>query len=169
MNQKKQLPTIRRRLTKGDPKPWHIGKCPNFDRGAMTQSLENYIDRVSYDGDIFNLGDSYRKASQWAPLDLAGLADLHLLINAILHVAPWGRVKKADMKPCVLNAIHRVHNRRIQVDCSYEEAAGRVAKQVLHGCLIFCCEKITYVHDWPTGIMHHVSTQVRVPMLAKEY
>ena len=109
----------------------------------MTQSLEDYVDKVRYDGDIFNLGDSYRKASQWAPLDLAGLADLHLLINAILDVAPWARVKKAERKVCVLNAIHQSYNRKTQPDCSYEEAAGRVAKQVLRGCF-FVVRRLAY-------------------------
>ena len=135
MNQKKQLPTMRR-LPTVDPKPWHKGPCPHFDNDAMTQSLEDYVDKVRYDGDIFNLGDSYRKARQWDPLDLAGLADLHLLINAILDVAPGGRVKQVPMRHCVLDAMNRTHMREIHVDCSLEEAAGRVAKQVLHGCLI---------------------------------
>ena len=134
VNQKPTLPTIRKRGTKGDPKPWHIGKVPEFYKHAMTRSLEQYIDRVTYDEDIFNLGDTYGQANQQYPLDPKGLADLHLLINAILDVAPWARVKKADRKVCVLNAIHQLHNRKTQPDCSYEEAASRVAKQVLRGC-----------------------------------
>ena len=103
----------------------------------MTQSLEDYVDNVRYDGDIFYLGDSFRKARQWDPLDLAGLADLQLLINAILDVAPWGRVKQSPMRHCVLDAMRRRHMRKIHIDCSYEETAGRVAKQVLHGCSFF--------------------------------
>ena len=135
MNRTKQLPTMRR-LPTVDPKPWHKGPCPDFDTAAMTQSLEDYVDKVKLDADIFNLGDTYRKANQWAPLDPAGLAELGLLINAILDVAPWGRVKQVPMRRCVLAAMSRTHMRKIHVDCSLAEAAGRVAKQVLHGCLI---------------------------------
>ena len=132
---KAKLPSIRKRGTKGDPrKPWHIGKCPVFDRDAMTASLEQYIDKVALDEDIFNLGDTYSCANQQDPLDLKGLVDLSVLINHILDVAPCARVKKADMKICVLYAIHRCHTRRIRIDGSKEATASRVAKQVLRGC-----------------------------------
>ena len=150
---KAKLPSIRKHDTKDDPgRPWHVGKCPEFDMDAMTASLELYIDRVTFDEDIFNLGETYSSANQQDPLDPKGLADLSLFINAILDVAPCARVKKADMKICVLNAIHRCCTRKIQTDCSYEEAAGRVAKQVLRWCLILFVKRL---HTCMTGLLEY--------------
>ena len=137
VNKMPKMLTIRKPGKKVAPKPWHIPKVPEFDKDAMLRSLLQYIDRVTYDDDIFNFGDAYGSRNQHGPMDPKGLADLHLLINAILDVAPWARVNKEHMKMCVLSAIHHSHNRKVLTDCSYEEAAGRVAKQVPRGCLIF--------------------------------
>ena len=72
--QKKQWPTMctRRRATNAPGKPWLTTKCKDFDKGAMTRSLENYIDKVSKDEDIFNLCDSYKRHSNGTHWTLQG-------------------------------------------------------------------------------------------------
>ena len=134
VNKMPKMLTIRKPGKQVAPKPLHIPKVPEFDKDAMLRSLLQYIDRVTYDDDIFNFGDTYGSRNQIGPLDPKGLADQHLLINAILDVAPSARVNKDHMKMCVLHAIHKSQNRKILTYYSYEEAAGRVAKQVLRGC-----------------------------------
>ena len=93
--------------------------------------LVHYIDEVTSDELIFQLGATYRSAKTNTPLDLDNMADLSDLLVAILKVVPTGRIRKTDIRKSVLDAIVERPMRVSDVEESHKMLAGRVSKQVL--------------------------------------
>ena len=134
--------------------PWHRGPAARPPTEDLTATLVHYIDEVTSDELIFQLGATYRSAKTNTPLDLDNMADLSDLLVASLKVVPTGRIRKTDMRTSVLEAILERPKRVSDAEEPHKMLAERVSKQVLRVCFMFrrnCrgvafCWKNTYVH-----------------------
>ena len=111
--------------------PWHRGPAARPPPEDLTAMLVHYIDGVTSDELIFQLGYTYRSAATNTPVDLNNLAEISDLLVAILKVVPAGRIRKTDIRKSVLGAIMERPSRVNDAEESHKMLAGRVSKQVL--------------------------------------